>query len=122
MEEFTKEGIRKMLRKKRDEFESELLRTQKAFREEISRGNHESTKTHIAECDTPSINGNRMQNLEKCIYKINEAITRVNQGTYGICVTCGDQIPLGRLAAVPWAKHCVLCKTLLSNGRVGAIS
>jgi len=122
MDEQTKERIRKMLRQKREEFEGKLLRTQKSFREEISTNNRESTKSHIAESITLSVNGNRLENLRKCIWNLNEAIERVNQGTYGVCLNCGEQIPLGRLAAIPWAKNCVLCKTFLSNGRVGAVS
>ena len=122
IDEKTKERLRKMLRQKRDEFEKELLRTQKAFREEISTNNRESTKSHIAESITLGVNGNRLENLRKCILNLNEAIERVNQGTYGVCLNCEEQISLGRLAAIPWAKHCVLCKTFLSNGRVGAVS
>ena len=122
MEEFIKEKIRKKLRSKRDEFEKELLRTQKVFREEISANNRASVKSHIAECFAPSINGGRLKNLEKCLQKIDEAIMRVNRGSYGTCENCGGQIPFGRLDAVPRAQHCVFCKNLLSNGRVGAVS
>ena len=94
MDEQTKERIRKMLRQKREEFEGKLLRTQKSFREEISTNNRESTKSHIAESITLSVNGNRLENLRKCIWNLNEAIERVNQGTYGVCLNCGEQIPL----------------------------
>ena len=119
IDEGTKERIRKMLRKKRDEFEGKLTKAQDAFRGEISVNNRASVKSHTAECFAPSVNGNRLENLEKCLRKINEAIQKVNQDTYGICENCGEQIPLGRLEAVPWTDHCIFCKNLLSNGRVG---
>lgn len=32
-------------------------------------------------------------------------------GTYGICVDCGEEIPEGRLRAVPDAERCVPCQT-----------
>ncbi len=117
MDEYIKERIRKMLRQKQQEFEEKLIKTRHAFRREISVNNRASTKSHIAECFVPSINGKRLENLEKCLQKIDEAISRVNEDIYGICESCGKQIPLGRLRLVPFARECVSCKNL-SNGRV----
>lgn len=41
---------------------------------------------------------------------IDEALVRVKQGTYGVCVTCGHLISKARLNAVPWTHHCRDCK------------
>jgi DnaK suppressor protein len=41
---------------------------------------------------------------------IEEALVRVKQGTYGVCVTCGHLISKARLNAVPWTHHCRNCK------------
>ncbi|MEM7611027.1 MAG: TraR/DksA C4-type zinc finger protein [Pseudomonadota bacterium] len=41
--------------------------------------------------------------------KINMALARGETGQYGVCIECGDSIPLPRLRAVPWAAHCVTC-------------
>jgi DnaK suppressor protein len=41
---------------------------------------------------------------------IEEALVRVKQGTYGVCVTCGHAISKARLNAVPWTHHCRDCK------------
>ena len=41
---------------------------------------------------------------------IEEALVRVKQGTYGVCVTCGHPISKARLNAVPWTHHCRNCK------------
>ena len=41
---------------------------------------------------------------------IEEALVRVKQGTYGVCVTCGHPISRARLNAVPWTHHCRDCK------------
>jgi len=40
---------------------------------------------------------------------INEALDRIEAGTYGRCVSCGNPIPDERLEAVPWAALCVPC-------------
>lgn len=41
---------------------------------------------------------------------IDEALTRLNEGTYGICAECGIEISERRLEAVPFAKLCVECQ------------
>jgi DnaK suppressor protein len=42
---------------------------------------------------------------------IDEAITRLHEGTYGICAECGVEISEKRLQAVPFAKLCVECQS-----------
>ena len=42
---------------------------------------------------------------------IDEALTRLNEGTYGICAECGVEISARRLEAVPFAKLCVECQS-----------
>ena len=42
---------------------------------------------------------------------IDEALTRLNEGTYGICADCGVEISEKRLVAVPFAKLCVACQS-----------
>lgn len=43
------------------------------------------------------------------IEAIDEALERLGQGQYGICKVCGDDIPMGRLRAMPHATTCVDC-------------
>lgn len=42
---------------------------------------------------------------------IDEALTRLREGTYGICAECGIEISEARLKAVPFAKLCVECQS-----------
>lgn len=42
---------------------------------------------------------------------IDEALTRLHEGTYGICAECGIEISERRLQAVPFAKLCVECQS-----------
>lgn len=41
---------------------------------------------------------------------IDDAMTRIRQGRFGICEACGQPISKTRLEAVPWARHCRDCK------------
>lgn len=40
---------------------------------------------------------------------IDAALGRMDAGTYGICITCGDTIALERLTALPYATACIKC-------------
>ena len=41
---------------------------------------------------------------------IEEALLRINEGTFGICEDCEEKISLGRLKAIPFALRCVECQ------------
>ncbi|MDR1211049.1 MAG: TraR/DksA family transcriptional regulator [Spirochaetaceae bacterium] len=42
---------------------------------------------------------------------IDSALTRIQQGKYGLCIKCGKKIPQSRLEAIPYALMCVECKS-----------
>jgi RNA polymerase-binding protein DksA len=42
---------------------------------------------------------------------IDSALTRIEQGKYGLCMKCGKRIPQDRLEAIPYALMCIDCKT-----------
>jgi DnaK suppressor protein len=48
----------------------------------------------------------------KLLKKIDEALDRMNTGTYGICERCSGDIPYKRLKARPVTTLCIECKTL----------
>ncbi len=47
----------------------------------------------------------------KLMEKVDEALARIEDGTYGICAGCGEDIAVKRLQARPVAKFCIDCKT-----------
>jgi len=47
--------------------------------------------------------------------QVDEALARVEAGTYGICARCGRPIPTGRLEARPFAEYCVACAEKLGH-------
>jgi len=51
----------------------------------------------------------------KFLFYIEEALTRVRNGTFGICTKCQTLIPRARLEAVPTAKMCINCKSQQEN-------
>jgi len=47
---------------------------------------------------------------------VDEALERLEAGTYGKCVNCGKDIGDKRLDAVPWARYCIQCQELDEQG------
>jgi len=48
---------------------------------------------------------------------VNEALERLESGTFGTCMRCGKPIASARLEALPWAAHCIECQTIVDRGR-----
>lgn len=48
-----------------------------------------------------------MRNDRALLTEVENALKRLEQGTYGICIVCGQPIPEKRLEAIPWAARCV---------------
>lgn len=47
---------------------------------------------------------------------VRAARERLEQGSYGLCVTCGEAIELRRLEALPTALRCIRCQSLAEKG------
>ncbi|MHB8799365.1 MAG: TraR/DksA family transcriptional regulator [Thermoanaerobaculia bacterium] len=47
---------------------------------------------------------------------IDQALLRLDQGTFGTCVHCQAHVQEKRLEAVPWARHCLECQELQDKG------
>ena len=47
---------------------------------------------------------------------VNEALSRVEEGTFGVCVSCDNEIQQKRLEAVPWTRHCINCQERQEQG------
>lgn len=53
---------------------------------------------------------------EQVLAAIDAALARLEEGTYGTCVTCGRPIGEDRLAAMPYALQCIACKRREEQG------
>jgi len=49
------------------------------------------------------------------IKKIKNSLQDIEDGLYGICKNCGEEIGLNRLEARPVAQHCIRCKTAIEH-------
>ena len=59
-----------------------------------------------------------MDSERKLLREIDDALQRIEEGTYGTCEGTGKPIPKARLEAQPWAKYCVEYARMLEEGLV----
>jgi DnaK suppressor protein len=52
----------------------------------------------------------RKETDAKILQAIEEALDRIEQGTYGACRDCGEAISDARLKAISWTRVCITCK------------
>lgn len=57
-----------------------------------------------------------MDSERKLLHEIDDALQRMEEGTYGICEGTGKFIPKARLRAQPWARYCVEYARKLEQG------
>ncbi|SRR5258708_30835281 len=58
-------------------------------------------------------------NDRQLLKMIDEAVERMEGGSYGKCIRCENVLPEKRLEAVPWARFCIACQDLQEKGLLG---
>jgi len=53
-----------------------------------------------------------MEREAKSLMQISDALKRIEDGEFGICLECEEPISPKRLAAVPWAAYCLHCQEM----------
>ena len=54
------------------------------------------------------------------VQQIDQALARIEDGTYGLCLNCGTPMNEKRLSAIHWSRHCVECQELAEKGLLEA--
>lgn len=70
---------------------------------------------HMADVGTDAsaqeVEGNIVSAESETLHKIDDALDRIDEGRFGVCEMCGEQIGLKRLGAVPYAGMCIGCQS-----------
>lgn len=103
-------SIKKKLLKQRNELLNEAEQTLNSRISTEKESFPDPTDQAVAELDNNFLL--RLRGREqKLLKKIDEAIARIDGGTYGVCESCGEQISIKRLEARPVTTLCIDCKT-----------
>lgn len=52
---------------------------------------------------------------QRILRRIDAAMRRMEEGSFGVCAECGEDIPLRRLEALPWTQYCVRCQEMIER-------
>ena len=55
-------------------------------------------------------------NDRQLLAMVEGALERIREGSFGECISCGNEINPKRLEAVPWTRHCIECQEKLEQG------
>jgi len=55
-------------------------------------------------------------NERQLLQMVDSALGRIREGSFGQCISCGEEINAKRLEAVPWTRHCIECQEKLEKG------
>jgi len=115
-------GFREMLLEKRRTLVGDLSGMANETFNPNSGGNLSSMPTHMADVGTDNFEHEftlgLLESEQAMLREINEALVRIEEKTYGICMGTGEAIPLARLRAKPWAKYTVDYTRMLEKGLV----
>lgn len=122
----TKEDLkffRNLILEKRDQAAAGLEEIERVARDEASRESTEDRSAyslHMADRGTDAMEREKSllfaQREGDYLELLNEAIERIENGTFGICRVCGGQVGRARLEAVPTATQCIDCKSRQATG------
>jgi DnaK suppressor protein len=86
------------------------LRRNKVSKDEIAIERNAEMVDEIQRTTEREIALGHMSRNWKTAADVAGALSRIAEGTYGICVGCEDEISERRLTAIPWAKYCIQCQ------------
>ncbi len=113
MSEVNREELRQMLLSLREEVLKKIEEEVGAKLKEDPRFTTLSTMDvgDLSQFDLDSdINYSLLQGQLERLKSIEEALRKLEEGTYGYCEECGEPIPIKRLKVLPFARYCVRCQ------------
>lgn len=109
------EKYRRLLDDKKSSLSAEIAKTRSAEEETTE----ESTQD-IADKAVSSYTREFLYSLtdgeRNTLLYIDDALARIEEGNYGLCLNCGQLMTEKRLNAVPWAPYCLDCQELSEKG------
>src|SRR5271165_421430 len=118
--------VRTMEKKKLEVFKKRLEERQRELRETVNRTTHDGREADlesaqdIADRAANSYNKeflfHQSNNERQLLQMVEAALDRMREGTFGECISCGEEINAKRLEAVPWTRHCIGCQEKLEKG------
>jgi len=108
--------------KKRLEDRQQELRRMVSSRQQDGRNQGEDIAQDIADKAASSYNKEflftQSTNERQMLGMVDSALVRIREGSFGECISCGNEINAKRLEAVPWTRYCIECQEKLEKGQL----
>lgn len=105
---FSYERAKRELLEEKEALQEQLEQLENEEYEGVGYGNHMADDGSEAFKQTVDIGFRRR--IELSLERVNEALRKLEDGTYGICEDCGGRIDRARLEALPQAVYCLECQ------------
>ncbi len=115
-----------MDKKKVEAFKKRLEDRQRELRSNVSRNEQDGraadldTAQDIADRASSSYQKeflfHQSSNERQLLQMVEGALSRIREGTFGECISCGNEINAKRLEAVPWTRYCIACQEKMEKG------
>ena len=109
------EELERMLKDEQARLKHQLEHSQSWANEHMGYGNHMADDATEAFEQAKDLSVRTR--LEDTLHEVEDALKKFEQGTYGVCESCGLKIDWARLEAKPEARLCIKCKQRSSFGR-----
>ena len=126
-------AVKKFDKKKLDHYKKNLLKLKDSFVRDINNmsknpgsqnsdsGDISGHVLHMADVATDmydrEFNLGLASNEREVLHKIELALKRIEDKSFGLCVECDKSIPIMRLNAIPYAETCLKCQEKIETGK-----
>jgi RNA polymerase-binding protein DksA len=97
------------LRKRLEDRRAELMEDMRAIDDRLRERPPSDAEDRATEREEDEVLEERGMTDSRELQDVENALQRMEHGTYGVCTSCGEIISAARLDAVPEASHCVAC-------------
>lgn len=107
--------FRKKLLKKKEELLQMVSKTEQYGRE-ADEESSQDVADKAASSYTKEFLFSHSSSERSIMQLVDEALDRVEDGSFGVCMACEDAIQARRLEAVPWTRYCISCQEKQEEG------
>jgi DnaK suppressor protein len=118
MEKKKIEQFKKQLEQRQQELRKLMSRTQEDGRTADSEAAAPDIADRAASSYTKELLFSQHANERQLLNMVDMALGRIREGSFGECISCGNEINAKRLDAVPWTRYCIACQEKIEKGQL----
>jgi DnaK suppressor protein len=109
------EAFKKRLETRQHELRRMVSRTEQDGRT-VDEDSAQDIADRAASSYTKEFLFHQSNNDRQLLQMVENALSRIREGSFGECISCGKEINAKRLEAVPWTRHCIECQEKAEQG------